>query len=193
MNENTLTELLISLANQPILFFLLIVVTTFILEDLAITVSAIIASQSEIMLFLPLSALFIGIALGDIGLYGIGKYSRRFGFLKRFIKKEGIQKAKKAIDRNLIIAIFTSRFIPGMRLPTYMAIGLFDISFKKFFTTVLVAVGLWSCGVFYLFYTFGTIAEDMLGHYKWYGLGAIILIFLVFSKNSTRIIKWWRE
>ena len=181
MNENDIIDMLQSVINDPLLFALLIIITTFILEDLAITATAIITVQNDMSVYMPLMALFIGIVIGDIGLYAIGKYSS-LHFLKRFIDNKKVQKAHTIIDKNLILAIFTSRFIPGMRLPTYTAIGFFNISFKKFLFTVLVAVSLWSGAVFYLFYTFGDIAEDMLGTFKWYGLGIATCIFLIAPK-----------
>lgn len=183
MNENDIASLLHSVISQPLLFSLLIILMTFILEDLTIAATAIITAQSDMMIFMPLMALFIGIVLGDIVLYGIGKFSNHSPILKRVTDNKKLQKARIVINENLILAIFTSRFIPGMRLPTYMAIGAFNISFKKFVTTVLIAVGLWSSVVFYLFYSFENIAEEILGTFKWYGLGAAVILFLIIPQS----------
>jgi membrane protein DedA with SNARE-associated domain len=68
-------------------------------------------------------------------------------------------------------------------LPTYTAIGAFNISFKKFLFTVLVAVGLWSGGVYYLFYSFGGIAEEILGTLKWWGLGTAAILFMILPRT----------
>jgi membrane protein DedA with SNARE-associated domain len=178
MNENDILNLLQSVVSQPALFALLIILTTFILEDLAITTAAIITAQTDILVYVPLAALFTGIVLGDIGLYFIGKYSSRISYLEKFKDNNKIQKASKLLEKNLILTILISRFMPGMRLPTYMAIGAFNISFKRFLTTVLFAVGLWSGSIFYLFYIFGDVAKDMMGALKWCGLGFLIFTFV---------------
>ena len=184
MIEIDIISILQSIINQPMLFVFFIVIITFILEDLAIAATAIITAQNDMAVYIPLFALFTGIMIGDIGLYGIGKYSSKITFLKRFVDHDKVQKTKDAIDKNLMLAIFIARFIPSMRLPTYTAIGAFNISFKRFCLIIFIAVGLWSSLVFYLFYRFGNIAEEMLGDFKWYGLGGAIILFLVIPKIS---------
>lgn len=179
MNEELLSDLLWHAADKPFLFGFLIILTTFILEDLAITLSAVIAAQTEMMLFIPVSALFIGIILGDIGLYGLGYASNKVKFLHKWHDKEVMQKVSHLMDKNLLYAVFISRFIPGMRLPTYVSIGLFEISFWRFLSVVMIAVSIWVTFVFTMFYCFGEAAHNIFGDYKWYGLAGLIVLFIV--------------
>lgn len=48
MNENDIANLLHSVISQPLLFSLLIILMTFVLEDLAIAATAIITAQSNL-------------------------------------------------------------------------------------------------------------------------------------------------
>ena len=187
LNEHDILDLLQSVAGQPLLFAGLIILTTFVLEDLAITAAALITAQTDISFIVPLSALFIGIILGDIGLYALGKYTGHFPILQRFKDKEKIKKAGVLLDKNLTLSIFTSRFIPGMRLPTYLAVGIYDIPFKRFLRAVIVAVFIWSSIVFYLFYTIGEAAQDMMGPFKYYGIAFAILLFLIGPKLLNKL------
>ncbi len=187
MNQDDILMLFQNVIDQPLLLALLIILASFILEDLATAAAALITAQTDVHFMIPFSALFIGIILGDIGLYGIGKYSAHFVFLKKFVAQDKVHKLAVALDKNLILAIFTSRFIPGMRLPTYMAMGVFEIWFKRFLSVVIVAVGLWSGASFYLFYLLGDSAEHLFGMYKWYALTFIVFIVVLGPKIYRRL------
>lgn len=182
MNDYSIFDIFQNVIDQPVLLFGLIVLATFFLEDLATTAAALIAAQSDINFLLPLSALFVGIVLGDVGLYAIGKYAFHVRFLSRFKDNKKLKKAGEMLDKNLAFAVFVSRFLPGMRLPTYMAVGAYEISFKKFLLIVIFAVGLWSGGLFYLFYTIGEATKDMMGLLQWVGIGFVVFLFVLGPK-----------
>jgi membrane protein DedA with SNARE-associated domain len=52
-----------------------IIVGTFILEDAATVVAAMQVDDHALPLWLALAALYAGIVLGDLGLYGLGRSS----------------------------------------------------------------------------------------------------------------------
>ncbi|MFK7840417.1 MAG: DedA family protein [Bdellovibrionales bacterium] len=171
-------ELLHQVTDMPWLFFLIIIVATFITEDLATTTSAIIASQTEVHFMLPLSALFTGIILGDIGLYFMGSYGGRLRFLKKYKETDKAQIASKLLDKNLMAAILISRCIPGMRLATYTLIGGLQISFRRYISIVIFAVMLWTGILFSLFYKLGDVMQNQPDHIKWGVMTLIVLAFL---------------
>ena len=163
MNQADIIDLFHQFINEPFWLSLTIILVSFILEDLATIGAAIVTASAGIDFKIPLLALFIGIVIGDIGLYMIGKYSGRIQYFKRFIDHDKTAKAKKWLDRNLLLAVLLSRFIPGMRLPTYVATGLFGLALWRFLTVVLLAVTLWTGTAFYLFYTLGENAHHIIG------------------------------
>ncbi len=181
--------LLQQLTDQPVIFALLIIFMTFVIEDLATTGSALIASQTDVHYILPLTALFVGIVIGDVALFFIGKYASKTKLIQKFLCDKKVQKAQELLDKNLIIAIFGSRFLPGMRFPTYVAIGALGTSFSRFITIVLIAVGIWTGVLFYLFYTLGQSAENIMGALKWVFLGALVLAFVVVPKALTYFLQ----
>jgi len=179
MTEHDVFQLLQQVVDTPFLFVVVIIITTLILEDLAITVSAVIASQADIHFMVPLSALFVGIILGDIGLYFLGRYGGRLKFLQKYKKSSKAQAASTLLNKNLIAAIFISRCIPGMRLPTYSLIGGLEVPFILFVKVVLVAVSLWTAILFYLFYTLGDVTQSLPTHLKWGITGCAIVFFIM--------------
>lgn len=189
MNEENILSLLQDVADQPLLFSLIIILTTFVLEDLATTSAAIITSQTTINAAIPLSALFLGIIIGDIGLYFLGKLSNKVPYFEKYTKTENTLKARALLDKNLIYAIFISRFIPGMRLPTYVAIGALNISLVKFFIIAVFAIALWTSGLFYLFYSIGDAAKELVGNLKWCGFAIIVFLLIFGPKIIQRLIK----
>ncbi len=182
MTQIEIIELFYSVIDKPFLLAFLIILTTFILEDLATTTAALIAAQTDVHILVPLLSLFAGIVIGDIGLYGLGRYANRYKFLQKFIHSENMERASKMLDKNLILAVLGSRFLPGMRLPTYTAIGMFEISFSKFLGVVIIAVTIWTGILFSLFYMLGSAAEEILGMYKWYALTSLIIILIAGPK-----------
>lgn len=178
MTEHDIFQLFQMVADTPLLFAVLIIATTFILEDLAITVSAVIASQADIHFMVPLSALFVGIVLGDVGLYYMGKYGGRFKRIQKYKESPKMQTASALLEGNLFAAICISRCIPGMRLPTYMLIGGLDISFTRFIKIILAAVLLWTVTIFTLFYTLGDVTQHLPLHLKLGITGGGIALFI---------------
>jgi membrane protein DedA with SNARE-associated domain len=79
----------------------------------------------------PLTALFgcfLGIYLGDLSLWVIGRlFGRRLlsvPFVARRVDLQQIDRLGRWFDRNSGAAILASRFAPGTRLPMYLAAGL---------------------------------------------------------------------
>ena len=70
---------------------------------------------------------FLGIWAGDMGLYVLGsklggKLTQSM-WMRRFLSIESLAKAQSWFERRGALAIILSRFIPGSRLPLYVAAG----------------------------------------------------------------------
>lgn len=118
---------------------------TFALEDVALGLAAVSISQGHMSLAHGFLACFLGITLGDIGLYGLGRFAHKLKWVQKKISQESFQKVylKLQNSRRLDIAIFVSRMIPGTRLPTYLAAGLVKYSLFRFVILTLVSVAIW--------------------------------------------------
>lgn len=131
-------------------YFLSTFIGTFILEDVALASGIILAQQGKLSYPLAFLACFLGIGIGDIGVYGIGYVSsffpieKYFRFFKRY--REKLEKFKNSSLLGYSIVI--SRAIPGTRLPTYLGAGYVKYSFSKFTLLTIFSVFLWVLLVF---------------------------------------------
>ena len=98
---------------------------TFILEDVAAVGAGLLLATGDISWPAAFIACFLGIWMGDAGLYALARYAGRGWFerssLRRFASKVSNSERWFA-ERGTPILIF-SRVLPGARLPTYLAAG----------------------------------------------------------------------
>ncbi|WP_420549760.1 DedA family protein [Curvivirga sp.] len=173
-------NLLQAQAGNPFIIMGLIIIATFILEDPATVGAALVAVEGLIDPYLALIALYIGIFVGDLGLYGLGRLSSKYWRVRDFLKRKGMVATSNWLDGWMVQAIIGARFAPGMRLPTYTACGLFRLSFTKFALTTGIAVFFWTSALFAVSYLAGEFVVMQLGEWRWaIGIGLVVAtIFL---------------
>lgn len=135
---------------DPWVIAVVLVLTTFLLEDVAIAAGVALAVQGTISWSLSLAAVAGGIAVGDIGLYALGVAATRVPWLRQRYVGEKADWGRAQLQRRLSSAILLARVIPGLRLVTYTVAGFVRVPFAPFCGWVLVAVALWTGGL-YLF------------------------------------------
>ena len=140
---------------QPWLVCVALVLTTFLLEDVAIAAGAALAVQGSLSWELSFAAVAGGIALGDLGLYALGAAARRMPFLDQRLTAARAQWVRGQLQRSLGSAVLLARVIPGLRLVTYTACGLFRLPLWQFCAWVLMAVALWTAGLLWFGAVFG--------------------------------------
>lgn len=121
---------------------------TFISEDAACILAGTLVASGAASFPLALSACFLGIFVGDVGLYWLGRgfgprlfETKLFG---RFVSKSSLDKASGWLQKRGAAAIFLSRFVAGFRLPTYVLAGALKVSFPRFAFFFLVAAAIWT-------------------------------------------------
>src|SRR5206468_7881296 len=128
------------------------------------------------------AACFLGIWMGDAGLYALARYAGRGWFerssLRRFTTKVAESEHWFA-ERGTPILVF-SRLVPGARLPTYLAAGFLRVPLPRFLLITGVASCGWTVTILFLAQTFGERLTHWLGTYKHAGLlllGVGVLLF----------------
>src|SRR5271165_1883358 len=121
-----------------------IILATFILEDATMVAVGVMAADGLISIPVGLASLATGIALGDFGLYGIGRLARNYPPLGRWVNSEKLKPFGRWLDSKLYTTVVATRFLPGARLPTYLACGFFSVSFGRFAIPVMGATIVWS-------------------------------------------------
>ncbi|WP_373319844.1 DedA family protein, partial [Acetobacter pomorum] len=108
-------------AAYPLVQVFIVILATFVLEDAATVITAIQVNLHTLSPITALIALYIGIVVGDVGLYGLGYLAARWKPAQRWVNTSQIESKKIWLSKNLFWVVFVSRFIPGTRLPLYTA------------------------------------------------------------------------
>lgn len=180
MDAHTITSYLTSLGSDPFALGIAILLATFVLEDAATAGAALLAADGILPVSVAVIALFVGITLGDLGLYGMGWLAARNARARRMLQHRAAQDMSKWMHQRVITMVFSVRFIPGARLPSYTASGLFGLPFWRFAIATTLAASLWTSVVFTVIYFFGTYYHDRLGPWRWaIAAGAVLALILM--------------
>ena len=135
---------------RPWIVCAVLVLTTFVLEDVAIAAGAAVAVQGSLSWELAFVAVAGGIAAGDLGLYGLGLAARRLPFLRHSLIEGRGTWVRGQLQSRLGSAVLLARVIPGLRFVTYTACGFFSLPFGPFCAWVALAVAVWTAGLLWL-------------------------------------------
>ncbi len=126
----------------------LIAAATLVSEDLTSIGVGVMVAQGRVSYLFGAFACFLGIFVGDVLLFLAGRYLGRPALkrapLKWFIREKDVERSSAWFTRRGIPVIAASRFVPGMRLPTYFAAGLLNTSLFWFSIYFLIAGVVWT-------------------------------------------------
>ncbi|MEP6913699.1 MAG: VTT domain-containing protein [bacterium] len=135
-------------ASTGLTLFLTLALATLISEDLTCIWAGVMAAEGRISFGSAAFACLLGIFVGDILLFLAGRLLGRAALrrapLKWFVRTSDVERSSAWFRRRGMAAITLSRFLPGTRLPTYMAAGLLDTGLLKFTFYCLIAAAVWT-------------------------------------------------
>jgi membrane protein DedA with SNARE-associated domain/pimeloyl-ACP methyl ester carboxylesterase len=161
---------------------LLIIVGTFISEDLTVIAVGLLLVTGQIDYGVALLGCFLGIVLGDYGLWALGRFGGtrllRVPLFRRVVSEQQLEHWGRVLGRHTAKAVFLSRMLPGTRLPMYIAAGIVPGHNRKFLFWVTIAVGVWTPTLLILT---GLIGPKLLGFFEtiFHGPWAILAAFVV--------------
>jgi membrane protein DedA with SNARE-associated domain len=122
--------------------------STLISEDLASIGAGLLAREGQVPLVYAVVACTVGVYIGDLGLWGlgfvVGRRSVRIPWLSRALGTTSIATVRSQFEKRLGASILVSRFVPGSRLPMYVAMGIWGQRPLAFAAWSLVAVIAWT-------------------------------------------------
>ncbi|PYJ92003.1 MAG: hypothetical protein DME62_14405 [Verrucomicrobia bacterium] len=125
---------------------------SFVSEDAATISSSLSIFGGPLSWPLGFATCFAGIWLGDLGLYWLARYLGkpvlRSRWIARFADADAIERCQEKFNQHGSLTLLTSRFVPGTRLPTYLAAGLLSMPVARFALVTAFAALLWIGGVF---------------------------------------------
>ncbi len=126
----------------------LIALATLATEDITCIATGLLVSQGRIGLIAGSAACAAGILVGDLLIYGAGRYLGRPWLGRRpvrwLVSPRALARSSDWFARRGPAVIIGSRFLPGTRVATYFAAGLLKTSFLQFLLYFSVAVVLWT-------------------------------------------------
>ena len=147
---NSLSVTLMQVADQPGLLFVMIIVATFVLEDLVTIAVAVLAARMVIDGPTAVAALVIGTAGGDIALYAAARWLRGWAPVARRMAALDGSRPIRWLRRHALWAVIAARFLPGTRLPVFAGAGGIGMPFRPFVLAVIGTTLLWTPALYVL-------------------------------------------
>src|SRR5829696_668379 len=127
---------------------LLLALATFGSEDAACVAAGVLVAQGRIGIAGAVLGCAAGIFVGDVGLFAAGRIIgrriiARWPF-KRMISPASLAAASASLNASGPSVILASRFLPGTRVPTYIAAGVLGLDAWLFTRAFAVAALLWT-------------------------------------------------
>jgi membrane protein DedA with SNARE-associated domain len=179
-----------TLVPSSVLAPLSIILGTFVLEDAATVLAAMQAADGRISVPVALGSLYVGVILGDLGLFALGMLARRLPFAARLVPDAARRGGQEWLRTRLIATVFISRFLPGARLPTYTACGFLGAGFGRFALAVVGATLIWTALLFGVSMRVGALMITYLGAWRWAGAIGFALTLILIGRAVARTQTW---
>lgn len=157
-------------------------------EEIALIAAGYLYYSGEVHLVTVLSVSAAGVFLGDFFAFWLGKRWGKIRFpraLAYLDTQRWLQFISAFLDRHGLWALFWARFLPGVRLPMHILVGMHGIPVATYVRVSLLSVALYVPLVFALACSFGDeidtalLALKSLGDATWIGFFLAVLLWLL--------------
>jgi len=174
-----------------------IFLATFIYEDGATVLAATLSASGSLDPRVGLLTTFLGVWLGDLGLYGLGsslgRRTTQSRWPEKYLKPGSLAKAESWFATRGSLALVMSRAIPGSRLPLYVAAGALRFPVRRFAKTTALCSAVWVSAIFAIWrFT----PETSSGHQKllpWLLIALLLFAPRLLSKGARSFGEWIRK
>ncbi len=169
---------------------------TFVQEDVPTISAAVLAATGRLTWTTAFLGCFLGIWAGDALLYLIARVLGRplleMAWARRWAPPESVARSERWFSEKGSWLLVSSRFIPGTRLPTYLAAGFLRLPFGRFLAVTGSAVAVWTTAIFGLAMLFGDRLADGLQRWDRGGIGllAVVAVGFVLVRIAGRSAAW---
>ncbi len=134
-----------------------------------------------------LLSILAGLTLSDLWKYWAGRAALTQSWAKKYADKPGVRNAKDRVVNRLASSLMVVRFVPGTRIPFYVASGFFKAPFDRFSLFVALSALAYIALVFGLFHVLGEVAgEQAKGWFPIIAIGLFVLILIAQRLNRTK-------
>lgn len=122
--------------------------STLISEDLTCIAAGQLIGRGNLNAAIGISGCFAGIYLGDLGLWLLGRLVVRriiaWPWALRLVNRAQQSVGAARLSGRVGAVVFAARFLPGLRLPTYVAMGAAGVGIAAFSFWTFIAAAIWT-------------------------------------------------
>jgi membrane protein DedA with SNARE-associated domain len=170
---------------EGIVIFLL----TFIHEDAAILAAGFSKVEHGLPLLYAYVPVYLGIVIGDVIIYGLGRFAQSNKWLRSKIIGPKVERIKDWLHGHLVRVLVVCRLTPGLLFPTFVACGWFKVPFWRFASVSILAGAVYSSLVLTIVILFGDLVLFHLGYWAWGIVAAIVLAFALRNTFKSKLSK----
>jgi membrane protein DedA with SNARE-associated domain len=89
------------------------------------------------------AATLCGLVISDGWKYWAGALAHRWAPARRWVSRPSVMAARERVLQRLGLTLFAARFVPGTRIPLYLACGLFKAPFERFLPLIILSATLY--------------------------------------------------
>ncbi len=178
------SALMAKLAGTPWLQGVVAALATFVLEDPTTVGAGLLVADGRMAFLTAFVGVSAGIALGDLGLYGGGRLLGPRLAGRGPLTPDRLERAEGWFQNNVIQAVVFSRFVPGMRLPTYFGAGILKAPFWRFAVAAIVASVVWTLILLTATVGLGRQILPILGRWRWPVAAVALLLLVLFQRRA---------
>ena len=183
-----LSNLLLGVSSQPVAVVLVIVLATFVLEDVATVTVAVLASQMLIDGSIAIAALIVGTILGDLAVFFTARRASHLPIIARLLNGPTLQALLGWLERHALAMVLVARFTPGLRLPVFAGSGSIGMSARAFTLVIVLSTLIWTPGLYYAATALGMAGLDWYGGYGRMLPAVLIVLVAVAPRVITALV-----
>ncbi len=165
--------------------YAMLVLAPFVQEDAAVIAAASAFSLNlgdPVLLFL---SIVIGLTASDLWKYWAGRLGRLHKKASGVAANKKVMLVRDKVVNSLGLTLMATRFVPGTRIPVYLASGFFKVPFDRFAFWIVVSGAVYSLLAFLLFHFLGEV-----GGSKAKAFAPLVAIFIVII---ILLVQWFRN
>src|SRR5262249_25847574 len=125
-----------------------IALATLVSEDLTCISVGLLVADGRADLLVGVTGCFLGIFAGDLGLWLLGRVAGRrvlsWSWLRQRLPARRLEGVGQELDRHCGKAVVAARFLPGTRVPLYVAAGILGRQWERFVFWTFAACLVWT-------------------------------------------------
>jgi len=173
------------LAVYPWGVYVALMLAPFVQEDAAVIAAASASSLGlgdPVILFL---SILLGLTASDLWKYWAGRLGRLHKKANGIAENKKVTRVRDKVVDSLGLTLMVTRFVPGTRIPIYLASGFFKVPFGLFAFWIVISAAVYSLLAFLLFHFLGQAGGS---HAKAYApLVAISIVAIIL------LVQWLRS